>query len=74
MSADAVVATDPASVDADYDNGIGLHYTTRRRRTHEYAAKRVEASVGEKYRPDLIPVADQPEAQGGTKKKLSVRV
>src|SRR5215218_6281249 len=57
----AVVATDSESVNADYDNGIGLHHTTRRRRAHEPAAKRVEASVGEKYRPDLIPVAHQPE-------------
>jgi hypothetical protein len=64
----------PRSVNADYDNGIGLHHTTRRRRAHEHAAKRVEASVGEKYRPDLIPVGHQPGAQGGTKKKLAARV
>src|SRR5215204_5851963 len=51
----AVVATSSASVNADYDNGIGLHHTTRRRRAHEHGAKRVEASVGENDRPDLIP-------------------
>jgi len=45
----AVVATDPVSVDADYDNGVTLHHATRRRRSYEHAAKRVEASVADKY-------------------------
>jgi hypothetical protein len=65
-----VVTINSVSANADCDNGIGIHHTTRRRRAHEHAAKRVEASMGEKYRPDLIPVALQPEAQARTKKKL----
>ena len=69
-----VVATDSISVNADYDNGATLHDAARSRRGHEHAAKRVEASVGEKYRPDLIPVAHQREARGGTTKKRSARV
>ena len=72
--AGTVVATDSVSVNADYDNGAGLRDAPRRRRAHEHAAKRVEASVGEKYRPDLIPLAHQLEARGRTKKKLSARV
>jgi hypothetical protein len=41
----AVVATGSASVNADCDNGVTLHYTAQPRRGHEHAAKRVEASV-----------------------------
>jgi hypothetical protein len=43
-------------------------------RAHEHAAKRVEASVADKYSPNLIPVALQREARGTTTKKRSARV
>jgi hypothetical protein len=62
------VATAFVSADADYDNGVTLHDAAQRRRGHEHAAKRVETSIGEKYRPDLIPVAHQRESRGGTTK------
>jgi hypothetical protein len=71
---DAVVATDTASVDADYDNETELQGALRCWRRDEDTAKRLEASVGEKHRPDLIPVAHQRQARGTTTKKRSVRV
>ncbi len=43
MLAEAVVATDPVSVHADYDNGAGLHGTPRRERRYERATRRVAA-------------------------------
>ena len=57
--AGSVVATVSAPADADYDNGVTLHDAARCRRGHEHAAKRVETSIGEKHRPDLILVAHQ---------------
>jgi len=39
----AVVATDPASVDVDYDNGVRVHGSARFRRRDERATRRVDA-------------------------------
>jgi hypothetical protein len=38
----AVVATEPASVDADCDNGAALYGTRGSRRIYEHAAYRLE--------------------------------
>jgi len=41
----AVVATDPASVNADYDNGAIIHRSARFRGRYERAASRLEARL-----------------------------
>jgi hypothetical protein len=47
----SVVATDPASVNVDHDNGTVLHGSSRSRRGYDLAVKRLGAQEGNEQRP-----------------------
>jgi hypothetical protein len=50
-STGSVVVTEPASVDADCDNGTVLHGSSRFRRSYNLAVKRLGAQEGNEQRP-----------------------